>query len=257
MPKIDPTARVSLRAELADDVKIGPWCIVGRHVRLAEGCVLDSSVVIDGRASIGPRNHFHHGAVIGSAPQDLKYRGAMTAIEIGAGNTFREYCTVNRATDEGQATVIGDECLIMAYSHVAHNCVLGDHVILVNSANVAGHCELGDYAIVGGVTPVHQFVKIGPHAIIGGGCRVPKDVVPFVRAAGNPLRVSGLNSVGLLRRGFSEEAREELRKVYRIFFRTTLLVPEALRAIREQCKPLPEVELFCRFVERSERGITR
>jgi UDP-N-acetylglucosamine acyltransferase len=257
MPKIDPAARVSLHAQLAPDVRVGPWSIVGPKVRLAEGCVVDSCVVIDGRTEIGPRNRFHHGAVIGTAPQDLKYKGAASSVVIGSDNVFREYCTVNRATGEGEATIVGNGNLVMAYAHIAHNCRLGDHVILANSVNLAGHVDVADHAIIGGVTPVHQFVKIGAHVIIGGGCRVPKDVVPFVRAAGNPLRVAGLNSVGLLRRGFGEEVREELRKLYRIFFRTNLLVPEALAHIRAECRPFPEVEMFCRFVESSERGITR
>jgi UDP-N-acetylglucosamine acyltransferase len=257
MPKIDASARVSLHAQLAPDVRVGPWSIVGPKVRIADGCVIDSCVVIDGRTEIGPRNRFHHGAVVGTAPQDLKYKGAASAVSIEADNVFREYCTVNRATGEGETTVIGSGNLVMAYAHIAHNCRVGDHAILANSVNLAGHVTVGDYAIIGGVTPVHQFVKIGAHAIIGGGCRVPKDVVPYVRAAGNPLRVAGLNSVGLQRRGFSEEVRDELRKMYRIFFRTNLLVPEALAKIRSDCRPMPEVELFCRFVEESERGITR
>lgn len=257
MPKIDPSARVSLHAQLAPDVRVGPWSIVGSKVRLAEGCIVDSCVVIDGRTEIGPRNHFHHGAVIGTAPQDLKYRGAPSRVEIGADNVFREYCTVNRATGEGETTVVGDGNLVMAYAHIAHNCRVGNRTVIAGTVALAGHVEVGDYAIIGGLTPVHQFVKIGPHVIIGGGCRVPKDVVPYVRAAGNPLRVAGLNSIGLQRRGFSEEVRAELRKLYRIFFRTNLLVPEALATIRSECLPIPEVEAFCSFVERSERGITR
>lgn len=257
MARIDPTARVSFRAQLAEDVRIGPWCLVGKDVTIAEGCVLDSGVVVDGATRIGPRCRFHHGAVIGTAPQDLKYRGAPSGVSIGSDNVFREYCTVNRATNEGEQTRIGSGNLVMAYAHVAHNCVVGDRTILANSANLAGHVELGDYVIIGGVTPVHQFVKIGAHAIIGGGCRVPKDVVPYVRAAGNPLRVAGLNSLGLTRRGFSEQAHAELRKLYRIFFRTNLLVAAALSRIREECAPIPEVAAFCEFVERSQRGITR
>ena len=257
MPKIDPTARVSLHAEFAEDVRIGPWCYVGRGARVEKGCVFDSGVVIEGSVRVGPRCHFHHGAVVGTAPQDLKYRGAPSSVRIGSDNIFREYCTVHRATGEGEETVIGDGNLVMAYAHIAHNCRIGDHTILANAVNLAGHVEVHDYAIIGGVTPVHQFVKIGAHAIIGGGCRVPKDVVPFVRAAGNPLRVVGLNTVGLTRRGFKEEDIRELRKLYRIFFRTNYLVGEALERIRAECRPIPEIEVFCHFVERSERGITR
>jgi UDP-N-acetylglucosamine acyltransferase len=254
---IDPAARVDSGAVLGAGVHVGPWCWVGPQVRLGDGCRLDSMVRLDGQTEIGPRNHFHQGAVVGSAPQDLKYRGAPSRVIVGEGNVFREYCTVNRATDEGEVTQIGDHCLIMAYAHVAHNCVVGNHVILANSANLAGHVELGDYAIIGGVTPVHQFVKIGCHAIIGGGCRVPVDVAPYMKAAGNPLRVFGLNSVGLERRGFSAEAQQALRSLYRIFFRSPLLKEQAIARIREELPDLPEVRVFLEFVERSERGLAR
>jgi len=152
---------------------------------------------------------------------------------------------------------VGDENLVMAYAHVAHNCVVGSRTILANSANLAGHVELGDFAIIGGVTPVHQFVRIGAHAIIGGGCRVPKDVPPFVMAAGHPLEVHGLNSVGLRRRGFTPETMAELEKLYRIFFRSGLVKEASIARIRAECQPLPEIDLFCRFVEHSQRGLTR
>lgn len=257
MPRIDPSARVSLHAEIADDVRIGPWCQVGRKVRIAEGCWLQSGVLIEGPAVIGPRNRFHHGAVIGTAPQDLKYRGGASEVVIGADNVFREYCTVNRATMDGERTIVGDGNLVMTWAHIAHNCIVGSHSILANSANLAGHVEVGDYVVVGGVTPVHQFVKIGAHSIIGGGCRVPKDVVPYVRAAGNPLRVAGLNSVGLQRRGFSADTIATLKKAYRIFFRSNLLTQQAIAAIRAECPQIPEIDIFCEFVLRSERGLTR
>jgi UDP-N-acetylglucosamine acyltransferase len=257
MVTVDPMARVAKGAELGEGVVIGPWCQVGPKVRLGDGCRLDSMVLLDGNLEVGPRCHFHHGAVAGTAPQDLKYEGAESAVRIGSDTVLREYATINRATEEGQSTEVGSQCLIMAYAHVAHNCQLGDHVILANSVNLAGHIEIGDWAIIGGVTPVHQFVKIGCHSIIGGGSRVPVDVAPYVKAAGNVLRVFGLNDIGLERRGFSESTRAELRKLYRIFFRSHLLVEQAVARIRAELPPLPEIEVFLRFVERSERGLAR
>jgi UDP-N-acetylglucosamine acyltransferase len=254
---IDPAARVSVKAELGENVRIGPGCYVGPHVVLGDNCWLQSMVRIDGWTTVGRDCRFYHGAVIGSDPQDLKFKGGKTRLRIGDRNIFREYCTVNRATSEGEETVIGDDNLVMAYAHVAHNCIIGNHTILANSVNLAGHVEVEDYAIIGGVTPVHQFVHIGQHSIVGGGSRVPKDVAPFTKVAGNPPRAFGLNTVGLQRRGFSPEVRMALKKVYRIFFRSGLRTEEALALIRQELPPLPEVEAFCRFVERSQRGITR
>ncbi len=257
MTNIHPTAIIDNGAELGEDVQIGPYCIVTDDVRIGDRCELVSMVRIEQGATIGSDCRFFHGATIGTEPQDLKFAGGRSEVRIGNRNTFREFCTVNRATAAGEATIIGDDCLIMSYSHVAHNCVLGNHVILANSANLAGHVIAGNYVIVGGVTPVHQFVTLGDHCMIGGGCRVPKDVPPYVRAAGHPLKVFGLNNVGLIRRGFSEELVEELKKMYRIFFRSNLVTDKAVAQIREKCVSSPEVELFCKFIEDSERGITR
>ncbi len=257
MASIDPTARVESGAELGENVVVGPWCRVGPRVRIGAHTVLDSMVVVDGDTEIGPRCRLHHGAVVGTPPQDLKYLGAPTRCRIGADTVLREYCTVNRSTAETEPTTVGDHCLIMAYAHVAHNCHVGDRVILANSVNLAGHVTIGDWAIIGGVTPVHQFVKIGCHAIIGGGSRVPVDVTPYVKAAGNELRLFGLNRVGLERRGFAPETVAALQRLYRIFFRSNLLVPQAIEVIRRDLPPLPETELFVRFVEQSERGLAR
>lgn len=257
MPTIDPTARVAPGAELEDDVVVGPWCQVGPRARIGARTRLDSMVLVDGWTEIAEDCHLHHGAVVGSSPQDLKYRGAASRVRVGARTVLREYSTVNRATEEGEETVVGADNLIMAYAHVAHNCLLGDRVILANSVNLAGHVEIGDWAIIGGVTPVHQFVKIGCHAIIGGGSRVPIDIAPYVKAAGNPLRVFGLNTVGLERRGFSEESREALKRLYRIFFRSTLLTEPALQKIRDELPDLPEIRTFIEFVQQSERGLAR
>ncbi len=257
MSTIHPTALIEKGAELGVDVEIGPYCIVGPDVRLGDRCQLQSSVRLDGWTEIGPDCRFFHGAAIGLEPQDLKYRGARSRTRIGARCTCRESSTINRATGEGEETVLGDDSLVMAYSHLGHNCIVGHHVILGNCATLAGHVEVGDFALISGVTPVHQFVHVGAHCIIGGGCRVPKDVPPFVRAAGHPLRVAGLNAVGLERRGFPAETVAELKKLYRLFFRSNLVSTDAVARIRAECKPLPEIELFCEFVERSERGLTR
>lgn len=254
---IDPSARVEDGAELGEGVHVGPWCVVGAGVKLGDGCILDSMVKVVGDTELGPGCHLHHGAVIGSPPQDLKYRGATAPVRIGARNVFREYATVNMPTAEGDLTRIGSDCLIMAYAHVAHNCALGDHVILANSVNLAGHIEIGDYAIIGGVTPVHQFVKIGAHSIIGGGSRVPTDIAPYVKAAGSPIRVFGVNTIGLQRRGFSAETQQILKRVYRIFFRSPLLKDQAIAQIRAELPDIPEVRVFLDFVQRSERGLAR
>jgi len=257
MTKIHPTAIVDPQADLGEGVEVGPYCLIGPAVRLGAGCRLASMVRIDGPSEFGAECRFYHGAAIGGDPQDLKYTGAPSKLVVGERSIFREFCTVHRATEADAATRVGSDCLIMAYAHIAHNCLVGDHVILANSANLAGHVELADFVIIGGVTPVHQFVRIGAHAIIGGGCRVPKDVPPFVLAAGHPLEVHGLNSVGLRRRGFSAETLRELQKLYRIFFRSGLVKEEALERISQECAALPEIEAFVRFVAHSERGLTR
>jgi UDP-N-acetylglucosamine acyltransferase len=254
---VDPSARVESGAELGNGVIVGPWCRVGPHVRIGNDTVLDSSVVVDGHTEIGARCRLHHGAVIGTPPQDLKYSGEPTRCLVGSDSVFREYCTVSRSTSETDPTTVGDHCLVMAYAHVAHNCHVGDRVILANSATLAGHVTVGDWAIIGGVTPVHQFVKIGCHSIIGGGSRVPVDVAPYVKAAGNELRLFGLNRIGLERRGFSAESVAALSRLYRIFFRSNLLVPQAVETIRRELPPLPEIELFLNFVAASERGLAR
>lgn len=257
MTQIHPTAIIAAGAELGADVEVGPFCVIGPHVRLGDRCRLQSHVRLDGWTELGPDCFCAQGAVVGTDPQDLKFRNVRSWVRAGARNTFREYCTVNRATGEDEVTALGDDNLIMAYAHVAHNCVVGNHVILANSANLAGHVTVEDYVIIGGVTPVHQFVHLGEHCIIGGGCRVPKDVTPYVTAAGQPLRVAGLNTVGLTRRGFSAETMHELRNLYRIFFSSDLIKEEALARIRAECRPIPEVVHFCNFVESSARGLTR
>ncbi|MFH0777263.1 MAG: acyl-ACP--UDP-N-acetylglucosamine O-acyltransferase [Candidatus Eisenbacteria bacterium] len=257
MPHLHPTAVVDPSAVLAADVQVGPYSIITAGVEIGSGTVVGSHVLIEGPTKIGRDCRIHHCAVVGTAPQDLKYKGVPSAVEIGDGNTIREFVTVNRATEEEGKTSIGNNNLLMAYVHVAHNCVIGNNVILANAVNLAGHVSIHDFAIVGGVTPVHQFARIGRYAFIGGGSRVSQDVPPFVRAAGNPLVVAGLNSIGLVRRGISPDVRTQLKRVYRLFYRSDLNTKQALERIKSESPDIAEVREFVEFVEQSQRGISR
>ncbi|MEJ2215621.1 MAG: acyl-ACP--UDP-N-acetylglucosamine O-acyltransferase [Gemmatimonadota bacterium] len=252
---VHPTAVVDDDVVLGEGVVIGPYCIVGPNVTLGDETVLDSHVRVRDTVT-GSACHIHHGAVLGTDPQDLKFEGEDTVLVVGDRTVIREYATVNRGTSARGRTVVGSEVLLMAYAHVAHDCIIGDHVILSNAVNMGGHVEIQDWAIVGGLTAIHQFVRIGAHAFVGGASRVPKDVAPFVRAAGSPIEMAGLNSVGLQRRGFSTEARRELKRAYRLMFRSNLNVTQALKRAWTDLEILPEVEQFLRFFEESERGVS-
>jgi UDP-N-acetylglucosamine acyltransferase len=254
---VHPAAHVDPRARLGAGVTVGPGAVIGPDAELGDGCEVAAHALVTGWTRVGRGCRIHHGAVVGAEPQDLKYRGEPTRVEVGDGTVLREYSTVHRATAPQGTTRVGRECLIMAYAHVAHDCVVGDHCILANAVNLAGFVTVEDYAIVGGVTPVHQFVRIGAHSIIGGGSRVPLDVAPYVKAAGNPLHNYGLNLVGLERRGFSPEVRAALKQAYRLLFREDLPLGEAVERIRRECGGSPEVEHFARFAETSVRGLTR
>ncbi len=256
MAEIAPTAVVDRKAELDDSVVIGPYAIVGPHVRVAGGTTVGAHAILDGHLEIGRDCRIFPHAAVGMEPQDLKYHGEPTRLEVGDRTVVREFASLHRATHEG-ATVVGSDCLIMATAHVAHNCILGHHVILANAANLAGHVTVGDYAIVGGVTPVHQFVRIGAHSMIGGGSRIPQDVAPFTKVAGNPPEAFGINVVGLARRGFTPEAIAALRLAYRIIFRSKLTVPEALARVEREVPTCPEVRALVEFMQSSERGVTR
>ena len=256
-PCIHPTAIVERGAELGPGVVVGPFAYIGPRVTIGEGTRIGVHAIVEGRTTVGPRCAIHHGAVIGNIPQDLKFRGAPTYVTIGEETTIREYATIHAATEEGETTVVGDHVLLMAYAHIAHNCRIGNHVILANTVNLAGHVRLDDYAIIGGLTPVHQFVSVGVHAFIGGGSRVPQDVPPYVKAAGNPLRACGLNSIGMERRGIPAEVRLELKRAYRILYRSQLNVSQSLDRILRDLKPYPEIHEFVEFVRSSERGIVR
>ena len=256
-PRIHETAIVDPAARLADDVTVGPYSIIGADVELGPGCRLESHVRLDGPLVAGSGNHFFHGAAVGGLPQDLKYAGARSSTRLGDDNVFREFVTVNRATAEGAATIVGNHNLFMAYVHIAHDCIVHDHVVLANAVHLAGHVEVEDHAIVGGVTPVHQFVRIGRYAIVGGGSRLPKDMPPFLKAAGNPLRVVGPNVIGLERHGFAPASRRIVKDAFRIMYRSDLNVSQAVARIQAELPSTPEIRQLLEFVERSRRGIVR
>jgi UDP-N-acetylglucosamine acyltransferase len=254
--QVHPTAIVDDGAELGEGVVVGPFCIIGPGVRIGARTTLAGHVVVERDTTLGEDCRISWGAVLGTDPQDLKYAGEPTRLEVGDRTVLREYATLNRGTSAMGYTRVGSDCMLMSYVHVAHDCQLGDHVILSNAVNMAGHVSIGDWAIVGGMTPIHQFVRIGAHAFIGGQSRISKDIPPFVKAAGIPCELYGLNSVGLQRRGFSEEVRRELKRAYRLFFGSQHNTTQALARAREELRALPEVEEFLRFFEGTERGVS-
>lgn len=254
--QVHPTAIVDDAAELGEGVVVGPFSIVGPGVRVGARTRIASHVLIERDTAVGEDCRISHGAVLGTDPQDLKYAGEPTRLEVGDRTTIREYATLNRGTSAQGFTRVGSDCMLMSYSHVAHDCLIGDRVILSNAVNMAGHVRIGDWAIVGGMTPIHQFVRIGAHAFIGGQSRISKDIPPFVKAAGIPVELYGLNSVGLQRRGFAEEVRRELKRAYRLVFGSNLNTSQALARAREELRALPEVEEFLSFFEATERGVS-
>ena len=254
--QVHPTALVDPGAELGEGVVVGPFSIIGPGVRVGAGTRIGPHVFIERDTTLGAGCVISQGAVLGTDPQDLKYGGEPTELRVGDRTVIREYATLNRGTSASGLTSVGSDCMLMAYAHVAHDCMLGDHVILSNAVNMAGHVTIQDWAIVGGMTPIHQFVRIGAHAFVGGGSRVAKDVPPYVKAAGSPMQLYGLNSVGLQRRGFSEEVRRELKRAYRLFFASSHNTSQAMVRAREELRALPEVEVFLSFFENSERGVS-
>jgi len=255
---VHPAAFVDERAALGQGVEIGPGAVIGPDVRVGDRTRVGSHALLTGWTRIGNGCRIHHGAVLGSPPQDLKYEGgAPSFLEIGDHTEIREYVTANLATEAGATTRIGHHCLLMAYAHVAHNCQIGDHVILANAVQMAGYVTIEDWAIVGGGTVIHQFTRIGRHSMIGGGSRIPQDVAPFVKLAGSPPRLGGLNLVGLERRGLSKPTCDALGRAYRILFRQQLTVADAVARMRQELPGIPEVEHLARFAETSVRGLSR
>jgi len=252
---IHPTALVDPKAELDDGVEVGPFAVIEANVKIGKNCKIGPHAHIAQGARLSSEVKVHTGAVLATVPQDLKFGNEETTLEVGERTVIREYATLNRGTHEHWKTTVGSECLIMAYAHVAHDCVIGNHCILANSVTLAGHVVLEDWVSLGGLVPVHQFVRIGQHSFIGGGYRVPKDVPPYILALGEPLTFGGLNSVGLTRRGFSQEAMLQIKRAYRKLFKSNLNVSQALAKIRENGEMTAEVRIILEFIEKSERGI--
>jgi UDP-N-acetylglucosamine acyltransferase len=254
---IHPAAFLDEKARLGVGVEVGPGAVVGPHVTIGDGTQVGSHALITGWTRVGKACRIHHGAVLGSPPQDLKYRGETSYLEVGDHTEIREYVTANLATDPEAVTRIGSHCLLMAYSHVAHNCEVGDHVILANAVQMGGYVTIEEWAIVGGGSLLHQFVRVGRHSMVGGGSRVAQDVVPFVKLAGSPPRLAGINGVGLERRGFSAATCKALEGAYKILFREGRTVVDAVARMRAAFPGVSEVEAMARFAETSARGITR
>lgn len=255
---IHSTAVVSRDATIGSDVTIGPYSIVGPEVSIGDGTVIGPHVVIEGPTDIGKGNRVFQFASIGAEPQDLKFRGERCKVVIGDNNTIREFVTIHRGTaaDIGM-TAIGDGNLIMAYCHVAHNCSLGSNIVMANAANLAGHITVEDHATIGGMTGVHQFCSIGCYAMIGGASAVTADVPPYVIASGNRAKLYGLNLIGLERKGFPADTVKALKESYRLLFRSSLLMKEAVEKIKNEMPSIPEVNHLVAFIEKSERGVCR
>ena len=250
MSNIHSTAVINTKAELGSNVKVGPYCVIGENIKINDGTELISHVVLDGRTTIGANCRIFPFASIGHCPQDLKYSGEPSRLEIGANNVIREHVTINPGTKGGgMLTRVGNNCLFMVGSHVAHDCVIEDNAILVNNATLGGHVRVGEWGIIGGLSAVHQFVRIGKHAMIGGMSGIEHDVIPYGSVIGNRAKLSGLNIVGLKRRGFSREEIHDLRKAYRLIFALEGTLAERLDDVAEdfgQNEPVMEIVDFIR-----------
>ena len=255
-PRIHPTAIVDPGAEFDAGVRISPYAIIGPNVIIGANTVIGPHAYIEKDTRVGRDCFVGNGAVLGTDPQDLKYEGEQTLLIVGDDTTIREFATLNRGTRSSGSTQVGSGCLLMAYSHISHDSRIGDHAIIANAVNMGGHVTIEEWATIGGVTAIHQFVRIGTHAFVGGGSRISKDVAPYTRAAGNPPRLFGLNTVGLQRRGVSAEIRQKLKAAYRVLFSSHLNITQAIEELRSQGEPIDEVERLIAFIEASERGVT-
>jgi UDP-N-acetylglucosamine acyltransferase len=255
---IHPSAVISPKAQIGDNVSIGAFTVIGDPVTIGPGTTIGPQVVIDPYVTIGSDCRIFQYAAVGAAPQSLKFKGEESYVQIGDGCMIREFTTIHRGTEEGGGlTKVGDRCLLMAYTHVAHDCIVGHQVVLANGATLAGHITIGNYATVGGLVAIHQFVRVGDYAFIGGKSAVVKDIPPYVIASGDRATLHGLNQVGLTRQGFTAETISKLKKTYRIIFRIGLTLNEAIERVTAEVEQIPEVRAFLEFLKTTERGITR
>jgi UDP-N-acetylglucosamine acyltransferase len=253
--RIHATAIVAADADLGDDVEVGPFAIIGEGCVVGDECTIAARATLERNVILAPRVRVGSGSILGGDPQDLKYKGEATTVEVGEGTTIREYSTINRGTAQSFKTTVGKQCFIMSYVHLAHDCHIGDGVILGNTVQLAGHVTVDEKAIISGQSAVHQFVKIGRFSFTGGCSRVSKDVPPYVKANGNPIRLYGLNKVGLQRNGVPEDVQRELKRAYRLFFNSDLNLSQARDRAEEELQRFPEVEEFLSFLDRSDRGL--
>ena len=254
-PGIHSSAIISPHASLGQRIEVGPFAIIGEGCNVGDDCEIAARATLDRDVTLGVGVKVGIGTVLGGAPQDLKYAGEATTVEIGDGTVIREYSTVNRGTSESFRTTVGSGCLLMSYVHLAHDCHIGNGVILANGVQLAGHVTIGDKATISGLSAIHQFARIGRHSFIGGMSRVSKDIPPFLKAVGNPLKLYGLNSVGLQRSGFPDDVVRELKRAYRLFFRSDLNLSQAMQRAETELEMFPEVRELIEFVEASERGV--
>jgi UDP-N-acetylglucosamine acyltransferase len=253
--RIHQTAIIASDAHLGADIEVGPFAIVGDGCVVGDGSVVGARATLERNVTLGANVQVGSGTIVGGPPQDVKYRGEDTTVEIGDGTVIREYTTINRGTTQSFKTTVGKNCFVMSYVHLGHDCHIGDGVVLVNGVQLAGHVTVEDRAIISGLTAVHQFVRIGRFSFIGGCSRVAQDVPPYTRAVGNPIKLYGLNSVGLRRNNFPDDVVRELKRAYRLFFRSELNLSQAVQRADAELEHLPEVQEFVRFVSDTNRGV--
>ncbi|HTJ21279.1 MAG TPA: acyl-ACP--UDP-N-acetylglucosamine O-acyltransferase [Gemmatimonadaceae bacterium] len=251
---IHSTAIVHAGAEIGSGVEIGAFAIVGEGCVVGDGCIIAARATLERNVTLGAGVKVGVGSVLGGDPQDLKYKGEPTRVEVGDGTTIREYSTINRGTTQSFRTTVGKGCFLMSYVHLAHDCHIGDGVIISNGTQLAGHVTIDEKAILSGLVAVHQFATIGRYSFVGGCSRVAKDVPPYVKAVGNPIKLYGLNSVGLERNGFPEDVRRELKRAYRLFFKSELNLSQARERAAAELHQYPEIQEFLAFFDRSDRG---